>query len=118
MASKQLLEVLSIAHDASFRGEGLSIRDALKRSRYDERRESIKIDEVISALKDNPELVLQWIMFSEDKRTNGGWYILSDKHEIGKIGDDSATFIFDGIEEAVAYYVLHELDFWASLNTS
>ena len=100
------------------RGEGLSLNDALKRSRYLAVRPGIYVDEIISALKDDPNLVLQWITYSEDKRTSGGWYILAEKNEIGQITGEVPITTFDSIEEAVAHYVLHELDFWASLDAN
>lgn len=31
---------------------------------------------VANYLRDNPELVDEWLRFSEDKRTAGGWYFL------------------------------------------
>jgi hypothetical protein len=116
--TEDLLTILSIGHDTSMRGEGLSLNDALKRSRYLAVRPGIYVDEIISALKDDPNLVLQWITYSEDKRTSGGWYILAEKNEIGQITSEVPITTFDSIEEAVAHYVLHELDFWASLDAN
>ena len=100
------------------RGEGLSLHDALKRSRYLAVRPGICVDEIISALKDDPNLVLQWITYCDDKRTSGGWYIHSERNEIGQIASNAPISTFDSIEEAVAHYVLHELDFWASLEAN
>ena len=113
-----LLTVLSIGRDASMRGEGISLWDALSRSGYADIRPEINADDLIAELKSNADLVADWVMYSEDKRTDGGWYILSEKREIGRLGENPIAVTFDTLEEAVAYYVLHELDFWAKLNAS
>ena len=95
------------------RGEGISLREALSRSKYRDVRPKISVDDVLTAIKNKPDLVSQWVMYSEDKRTDGGWYILSEKCEIGRLGKNRITATFNCLEEAVAFYVLHELDFWA-----
>ena len=111
-----LKKILSIGHDSSLRGEGVSLREALSRSRYADVRSGIRISDVISVLHDEPGFISQWITYSEDKRTDGGWYILAEKLEIGRVSDPSSIMTFDTIEETVAYYVVRELDFLTGKN--
>ena len=53
-------------------------------------------------------------MYSEDKRTSGGWYV-RETGEIGQVDDPNSRMHFATIEEAVAEYVVRELDFWATV---
>jgi hypothetical protein len=47
-----------------------------------------------------------------DKRTKGGWYITRDG-EIGRVLQPATRREFSTIQDAVAEYVVLELDFWA-----
>ncbi len=111
-----LLDILSVGHITSIRSdEGLSLRDALSRVKYSAFRSQLEPGVILAALKQNEALVDQWVMYSEDKRTSDGWYILTDKREIGRVGDPDSVICFARLDEAVAEYVLRELDFWAGL---
>jgi len=109
-----LLDVLRIGHETSMRGAGLSIREALRRARYGERRPSFGAADLRPLLEAEPGLSEVWFAYSEDKRTSGGWYILRSG-EIGRIEDPEGRRQFASPEEAVAEYVVRELDFWAGL---
>lgn len=110
----QLLDVLRIGHETSMRGEGISLREALMRRSYNEFRKTFGPVDLIEVVKTHPEITAQWIAYSEDKRTSGGWYLL--RHlEIGQVGNPESRKQFDSIEEAVAEYVVRELDFWSSI---
>ena len=65
-------------------------------------------------LKGHRELLEGWFAYSEDKRTSGGWYLLRSG-EIGRVGDPESQMQFESLAEAVAEYVVRELDFWAGL---
>ena len=97
------------------RGEGISLRDALERCRYADLRRNIDADDLIDPLKADPDLITQWIMYCEDKRTSGGWYLDPDGMEIGRLFDQSSVTKFEAIEEMVAHYIIRELDYWAAL---
>jgi len=111
----QLLQVLRVGRDTSLRGAGISLRDALAQIRYRELRASIGPEDLLPFIRANQEFMLDWVMYSEDKRTSGGWYLAEASRTIGRVGapEDSATF--SSLEEAVAEYVVRELDFWSSL---
>lgn len=108
----ELLAILRIGHETSVRGSGLSLRQALERRRYAELRPGFDADDLLSLIQADDELVDQWVLYSEDKRTRGGWYVLRDG-TMGQLSDWQADLRFESVEEAVAEYVVRELDFWA-----
>jgi len=97
----------------SIRGDGLSLRDALSRADYVRLRKNLSPADLLPLLMANPTLVRQWIAYSEEKRTTGGWYLTAGP-EIGTIDSPRAKIHFDSIEVAVSEYVLRELDFWGA----
>ena len=113
-----LQSVLGIGRATSMRGEGISLDTALSRVNYAQVRPQLRVTEIVEELRANPKLVEDWILYCEDKRTIGGWYLNSEALEIGELGNSSTLRAFQTLEEAVAAYVLAELDFWASLNAA
>jgi hypothetical protein len=97
MENELLLRILKIGHDASMRGEGISLRDALERADYRNLRPRFDASDLIPIIREHPELIQEWLMYSEDKRTSGGF----------ALENESAA--------GVADYVVRELDFWESL---
>ena len=63
-------------------------------------------------LEAHPALLEQWLAYAEDKRTEQGWYVLRDG-EIGQVTQPTAQRSYATIDEAVAQFVVRELDFWA-----
>jgi hypothetical protein len=112
----QLLAILKVGHETSMRGSEISLRDALIRSRYRELRESLDPNALIPLIRDNPTLIAEWIAYSEDKRTDGGWYLL-ENGDIGRVGLAESRIHFDSMEEAVANFVVRELNYWLDLNS-
>jgi hypothetical protein len=111
-----LLQILRVGHDTSMRGAGLSIREALQKCHYIQLRNSFGPDDLLPLIRADRNFVIQWIMYSEDKRTSGGWYLIESTREVGTFGPPPASFTFHSIEEAVAHYVVRELDFWSTLS--
>ncbi len=107
----QLLAILRIGHETSMSGKGISMHDALVRTSYKEHRPRFCSSDLIPIIKATPELAEEWLAYSEDKRTSGGWYLLP-KGEIGQVGFIEAQHHFLSLAEAVAEYVVRELDFW------
>jgi hypothetical protein len=112
---RQLLDILGIARETSMQGVGISLREALHRTRYRDLRAGLQEADLLCLLRTHPALGKDWIEYSEDKRTSGGWYILRNG-EIGQVDQATARVRFASIEEAVAAYVLRELDFWVNVN--
>ena len=73
--SEDLLAILRIGHETSMRGAGLSLRDALSRTRYRELRPLFGESYLLAHLRDHPAPIEEWLLYSEDKRTDGEWYL-------------------------------------------
>ena len=114
-AEKELHAILRIGHETSIRGAGLSLRDALSQTRYREIRPALVESLLVTYLKDDPTLIEEWLLYSEDKRTDGGWYLLRDG-TIGQVRRRGDEIRFPSLEQAVAAYIVRELDFWANLS--
>lgn len=108
----QLLEVLKIGHNTSVRGEGISLSEALARTSYKELRKNFGPKDLVPIIKTYPALAEEWVSYSEDKRTSGGWYLLNNG-EVGRVDHPELREQFSPFPEAVAEYVVRELDFWA-----
>jgi hypothetical protein len=110
-----LLPILRIGHATSMRGDGISLRDALKITNYTNHRPNVAAADLLPLIEANPSLVEEWMSYSEDKRTDGGWYLGRDG-AVGRVLKPTPERQFDKIERAVAEYVLLELDFWSNLS--
>jgi len=110
----ELLKILCVGRDTSMRGAGISLREAIALSRYDELRPSFGPTDLLPLVQKNPTLTQEWAAYSEDKRTSGGWYLTG--RQIGQVTTNQ-KLEFISTEEAVANYVVHELDFWASVRS-
>ncbi|MBI1191443.1 MAG: hypothetical protein GC200_12280 [Tepidisphaera sp.] len=114
---EKLLCILSIGHDTSCRGKGLTLRDALSQADYANLRPLFTHSDLIPLIDAHPDLAMQWLMYSEDKRTDGG-FALTEQGAVGRRlsrGNWEWT-IFSSQAEAVANYVILELDFWQAIN--
>jgi hypothetical protein len=107
--------ILDIGHATSMRGAGISMREALKVAGYTEHRPSLTAVELRPLVADHPELIEQWLSYSEDKRTDGGSYIRRDG-KIGLVLKPGTERQYATIQDAVAEYVVLELDFWAHIS--
>jgi hypothetical protein len=114
VAKEDLLAILRIGHETSMRGAGLSLHDALRQVRYADRRANFGSSDLRLLLLDHPSLTEAWFAYSEDKRTSGGWYLLRSGG-IGRLSDPESHEHFESVDEAVAEYVVRELDFWTGL---
>jgi len=114
--NENLLAILRIGHETSMRGAGLSLRDALSLTTYRELRPQFGESDLLEHLKNHPALIEEWLLYSEAKRTSGGWYLRHDG-TIGQVSRRGEEIRFPSLHEAVAAYVVRELDFWANLAT-
>jgi len=111
---EDLLAILRIGHDTTIRGEGLPVRDALARTRYRELRTSFQESDLLPHIEAHPAFVEEWLGYSEDKRSVGGWYILRNG-TVGQVHPPATSVTFGSLQQAVAAYVVRELDFWANV---
>jgi hypothetical protein len=107
----KLMAILRIGHDASLRGDEISIYDALVRVHYLAYRLTFKASDLRALIDTHPELVEQWLAYSEDKRTSGGWYALRSG-EIGQALKPESRITYSCMSEAVSEFVVRELDHW------
>jgi hypothetical protein len=120
IASDDLERICRIGHDSSVRGQGLSLRQLLADTRYRELRGRVDHGILMQHLVERPELAQHWLMYSEDKRTSGGWYLTTkgSEWEVGRLDAGSRPIDqrrYGSSVEACASYILLELDFWATL---
>ena len=104
--------ILGIGQSVSMRGNGISLREALKVTGYAEFRSHFTAADLQPIVAAHPEFTEQWLSYSEDKRTTGGWYIRRDGR-VGRVSQAGADREFATMHEAVAEFVVLELDFWA-----
>ena len=102
--------ILAIADATSRTDDRLSALDALERAEYSRHRPHLGSEDLAAVLKRAPELVDQWICYAENKRVARGWYVRRSG-EVGFYGGSPvAPERFETQAEAVAEFILRELD--------
>ena len=112
-----LFQILSIAHRTSMRGEGVSLRQALADAEYRPLRSDFDVNDIRPVLDSHYELIDQWVRYSEDKRTDGGWYLKASDSSIGSLAEP-AELRFGSVADTVANYAMRELDFWSGVSAT
>lgn len=91
-----------------------SLRDLIDETGYRYLRPALSRDEVTSYLVRHPKLVLEWLRYSENKRTSGGWYLMhpSSGWVVGRLAgpEQERELRFGSGPEACAEFILRELD--------
>ena len=111
-AGYRLMPFLRIAQHLRSGDAAASIREALQRSGYSAARPSFGAQEVREMLTAHPPLLEAWLSYSDGKESRDGWYVLRDG-EIGRVSHPASQRQFGSIEEAVAEFILRELDHYA-----
>lgn len=110
--------ILRIAYETSSRSpSAYSMEEALRRTCYRKLRGGIDHANVVAALHARPQAVHDWVMYSADKRTSAGWFLDADANRIGRQEHANANYTFGSLPDAVAAFVLHELDYWSGRAT-
>ena len=104
LKNKTLEEILNVANVVSSRGEGISMHQALNRLEYKKIRAEVSSEKLILLIEKSPSLIEEWILFAEDKRTDGGYAL--EREEIEQHNSKEQA-------EIAVNYILKELDFWA-----
>jgi hypothetical protein len=112
------MAILRIGHDTSMRGEGLSLRDALARSEYPKLRARFSPAVLVPLLQAHPDLVEQWLMYCEDKRTSCGFWVDETTLRVGSLEAPDSDSQHKSLEEAVARFVVQELDYWSEVGAA
>jgi hypothetical protein len=91
-----------------------SLRDLVDETGYRDLRPALSRDEVAGHLVRHPRLVLEWLRYSESKRTSGGWYLMHPSSEwvVGRLAgpEQERELRFGSGPEACAEFILRELD--------
>lgn len=95
----------------------MSINDWVRASGWLLHRGSISLDDIKAFLKAAPELVDGWLLYSEDKRCDSGWYFTNDEmpgyFAVGHFGSNTGmtdvTKYRDSVE-ACANFILKEFN--------
>jgi hypothetical protein len=91
-----------------------SLRDLVREIGYRDLRPTLSREEIAAYLAKHPALVLDWLRYSEDKQTAGGWYLLhpSTGWVVGRLAgpDEERELRFGSGPEACAEFILRELD--------
>jgi hypothetical protein len=91
-----------------------SLRDLVAAVGYEEVRPALTRQDLTEHLARHPGLVLEWLRYSEDKRTSGGWYLLhpSTGWLVGRLAgpEQERELRFGTGPEACAEFILRELD--------
>lgn len=111
---KELLRILRIGHATSVRGESISLKEALSKPHYCELRPNFDSEDLVPLIQKQRKLIEEWWSYSEDKRTSGGWY-LTRGGEVGRNDNCEERMQYGSPGQAVANYVVRELDFWARI---
>ena len=95
-----------------FRRGNISPRESLERFGYDSAREAVTVAALRSCLEEEPELITEWLHWSEDKRTSDGWFfsVRDDVGEVGYLGRAEPPTKFTPLAEACAQFVHREIE--------
>ena len=115
LSKESLLGVLRIAHASSMRGERISLCEALMRCDYRRVRQEFGPKDLVPLLEESHELIGQWLAYCEDKRTSGGYWVSKDTCEVGSLESPLSTVKCNSAVEAVAQFVVSELDYWLAV---
>ncbi|NAY93432.1 hypothetical protein GTQ34_16090 [Muricauda sp. JGD-17] len=111
---KSLLSIIKIGHDVSMCEKGISLDTAIKKSKYKNIRPFLTAEILESLIAKHEYLINDWVRYSEDKRTHGGFYI--GKNEIRSCKNPAFKSNYDSMSQTIANYILKELDYWTNEN--
>jgi hypothetical protein len=106
--------------------EAPSLAALIDAAEYRAVRRRLTVPMVALCISADPDLVADWLAFSEDKRTTGGWAFEAQRRgPLGRRqwkvwqpfpeGETRPLRRYDRAETACAEYVLAELDYWAAI---
>jgi len=80
-------------------------------------RSDFDVNDIRRVLDSHYELIDQWVRYSQDKRTDGGWYLKASDSSIGSLAEP-AELRFGSVADTVANYAIRELDFWSGVSAT
>jgi hypothetical protein len=116
MKMNVILKICSMAHDYKLY-KNKNMFQLLKTSGYFEYKDIITKEKVIEEIKNNPRIIGDWALYSDDKRTPSGWYFQqrdTDKWVVGYFDGKNIKKeneqIFTSAFEACATFILRETE--------
>ncbi|RBP40339.1 hypothetical protein DES53_10845 [Roseimicrobium gellanilyticum] len=107
-----LIAVCNIARDFPTS----SLKALIDRSGYRMHRQEITKDAIEEHVRANQQLIDEWLRYSEDKRTSGGWYLdVRGPFVVGALRTGERKQ-FDDRAEACAAFIKNEVETWASVD--
>jgi hypothetical protein len=117
---KAVERVCYIARD--FRRPGApSVQALLEASSYRAVRGGLDVAQLEDVVESQPQLVEDWLRYSEDKRTSGGWafYPEGEAWVVSQPFPNQGASVerrYSRASAACAEYILAELDYWADVS--
>ena len=89
-----------------------SPKGAVRESGYSSVREELTPETVAAYLRQHPDAIDAWELYSLDKRTSGGWYLLREPGgwRVGSLSVSYPDEAFTSAAEACAAFVLREVE--------
>ena len=107
--------LIHLAHKFDSVGD-VSIYNLLKETGYFENHDKIFIKNIRAALKNHPECVDDWMLYSDNKRSRSGWYFKqkgTKGYIVGYLSENkggNACKEFSNRVDACALFIKHEVD--------
>lgn len=110
---KVINNILHIPHDFH-KSNNISIYTLLKESGYFEIYSLVSVEDIRAALVSEPWCVEEWLIYSEDKRCNSGWYFIKTKKHKYFVGyypsGDGLCTTYDNHLDACAVFIKWEIE--------
>lgn len=105
---------------ANFRDLGnVPFSQLLRDSGYTEIGDQVSEADIAAGLAQAPRCILDWMEYSSDKRSSGGWYVTElpdQRYEVGHLSSGAPTRItFANNVAAVAAFIKREIEFLRAL---
>ncbi|MBD1385450.1 hypothetical protein IDJ75_09195 [Mucilaginibacter rigui] len=93
----------------------VSIQTLLDQTGYNDHYKEVTVKDILFALNANPVLADNWLIYSSDKRSDSGWYILDTgdgKYQVGFYPetDEIPVRTYTDLNKACAIFIKQELE--------
>jgi hypothetical protein len=95
----------------TFRGGGKSLRGFVEATGIVKHPSALTVESLLPYIKEHPQLIGAWMVWSSDKRVSSGWYFKPSRtggYEVGYY-PRGERLQFNGIERACAEFIVREL---------
>lgn len=110
---KVIIEITHVPRNLH-RLNSVSIYTLLKESGYFETHSLVSIGDIRAALELEPRCVEEWLVYSEDKRCDSGWYFMQTEKNKYVVDyyppGDKAYITYDDPLDACAAFIMKEIE--------